>query len=350
MVPLEDACQRYAQTLATTPWAKSELYKLEWACELAARVDWRHSDEAICGIVIELLGRRFGYESSRGINFLQIHRRYGQAPLITPDIIGQIRRCAHHDFADLPWTPDGIPYPVISCYVATLFPERLRPIHNAKFAPLFEYLFPERYEPPAHNGRQHVVDAQPYLESIALELERIDAARFFIEARDEYRKEHGPGALDTAETNGRLLSNWVAQDFCYYMLFWMGETNAAGVSREVPELHPDEAEEGERRLSMHHRRERDSRLARRAKARAREIDPTLPCEACGESFLRRYGPAGEGVIEAHHVEPLGERPASGRTRIEDFVMLCADCHTMVHRTRPATSVETLRFMLADALR
>ena len=30
----------------------------------------------------------------------------------------------------------------------------------------------------------------------------------------------------------------------------------------------------------------------------------LACEACGFDFAKKYGPHGEGLIEAHHVQPL----------------------------------------------
>ena len=343
-----DAMARYRDALETTPWVSIELYKIEWAHELSARVDWRDDDETICDTIESLQTRRYGEQRERGVNFVAAHVRYG-TPLMTPDVVAQMRRCVDREFADLDWKLDGLPYPVLSCYVATLFPGRLRPLHNTGFDPLFEYLFAEDYEPFGANGVRHVRGAQPYLERIAIELERSGVVRCFAERIDQHygsdSEEEPPFDVDPA---GRLLSNWVAQDFCYYLLLWMDPVGSGLAPDSIDALHPDEAEEGERRLYVHRRRERDSRLARQAKDRALAADPVLPCEACGSSFLHRYGPEGEGVIEAHHVEPLGERAGSRRTRVEDFAMLCSDCHTMVHRSVPAKDVEELRAMIARA--
>lgn len=60
------------------------------------------------------------------------------------------------------------------------------------------------------------------------------------------------------------------------------------------------------------------------------------CMACNFNFGEFYGDWGNGFIHVHHVRPLAE---SGITTIDpkhDLIVLCANCHSMVHRIRKKT--------------
>lgn len=80
-------------------------------------------------------------------------------------------------------------------------------------------------------------------------------------------------------------------------------------------------------------RERDRGLAKRAKRRFKqENGGRLFCQVskCGFSFAGKFvEDVGNDFIGAHHVVPVAE----GRrdTRLKDFMMLCSNCHRMVHR-------------------
>ena len=75
------------------------------------------------------------------------------------------------------------------------------------------------------------------------------------------------------------------------------------------------------------------------------------CEACDFDFEARYGTIGHQYIECHHVDPLGERETpTALTKVRDVRMLCANCHRMVHRTRPPLPVEELREALGLPVR
>lgn len=60
------------------------------------------------------------------------------------------------------------------------------------------------------------------------------------------------------------------------------------------------------------------------------------CLVCGFNFFNVYGILGKNYIEAHHVVPISENIGSVRTvdLWEDFVVLCANCHRMIHRLGP----------------
>jgi len=121
-----------------------------------------------------------------------------------------------------------------------------------------------------------------------------------------------------------------------------GETALADGGDEVEDVG---AREGRLLRSVITRRERDPKL------RERKIRPVLragalvACEVCAFDFNRTYGARGHGYIEVHHRLALY---ASGAvdTRLTDLVLLCANCHRMIHRGAWITP-EELRTLLAD---
>jgi hypothetical protein len=92
---------------------------------------------------------------------------------------------------------------------------------------------------------------------------------------------------------------------------------------------------------------RNPKLARLAKERA-----AYRCEACSFHFVDRYGPIGKDFLEAHHLDPLADRPElewsnEVRTTLDRVVAVCSNCHRMLHRRRPAYTLEELRRVIAD---
>ncbi len=98
----------------------------------------------------------------------------------------------------------------------------------------------------------------------------------------------------------------------------------------------------EGRLAPHLRRERSRSLARDAKIRDGFI-----CGVCGFNFVEKYGEIGRGFAEAHHRVPLSKLRRGSRTRVEDLVTVCANCHRMLHRQGPdKMSIKALRKVVA----
>jgi predicted HNH restriction endonuclease len=105
---------------------------------------------------------------------------------------------------------------------------------------------------------------------------------------------------------------------------------------------PTEYQEGQRKLREAYFFTRNPRLAADAK---RQRDYT--CEVCSFNFRQHYGTLGQDFAECHHKNPLSERPEelwshALTTSLDDVAVLCANCHRMLHRQRPALSVEALR--------
>ncbi|HEY3316592.1 MAG TPA: HNH endonuclease [Bacillota bacterium] len=103
--------------------------------------------------------------------------------------------------------------------------------------------------------------------------------------------------------------------------------------------------EGKESFRAHRIVERNPRLAQAAKEQG--IDPygNLRCQVCGFSFRDRYGPVGDGFIEAHHTLPVSEVPGPHEVSINDIALVCSNCHRMLHLRRPWLTMVQLRSLL-----
>jgi hypothetical protein len=91
------------------------------------------------------------------------------------------------------------------------------------------------------------------------------------------------------------------------------------------------------------RRERNQRLANEAKKDfAKKHGGRLFCEVCGFDFTKKYGDRGIGFIECHHKVPVSSFRREKTTSLRDLVLLCSNCHSMIHNKLPWLTVDQLR--------
>lgn len=109
----------------------------------------------------------------------------------------------------------------------------------------------------------------------------------------------------------------------------------------------DDAEfsEGRKLLKSHIQRERNHSLISMAKERFIKENGRLYCQICEFSFSEVYGELGDGFIEAHHSKAVSEMKDDEKTRIEDIVMVCSNCHSMIHRRKPWLTQQELKLIL-----
>jgi 5-methylcytosine-specific restriction protein A len=112
----------------------------------------------------------------------------------------------------------------------------------------------------------------------------------------------------------------------------------------VPE--EEEFPEGRVLFRAHVARERNPRLVKQAKERALQRHAKLVCNACGFDFESIYGELGKDYIECHHVIPISQLAPSSKTRVQDTVLVCSNCHRMIHRRRPWLGMGELQRLLA----
>jgi hypothetical protein len=127
----------------------------------------------------------------------------------------------------------------------------------------------------------------------------------------------------------------------------LGLEEAPGETSNGDEPHSDYVEA--RRLA----RERYYFARNPALVRAAKQRLGYTCQVCGFDFAATYGPIGEHYIECHHMNPLSERPEEEQldgatTSVEEVTVVCANCHRMLHRRRPALEVAGLKASLQIA--
>lgn len=102
---------------------------------------------------------------------------------------------------------------------------------------------------------------------------------------------------------------------------------------EFLSIHPENdfgVAEGGLLMSVHWRRERDRGLRARKIRAVKEAGGSIECEVCNMDFAIKYGERGADFIEVHHAVPLHVSGAV-KTKLADLVLLCSNCHRMIHR-------------------
>ena len=73
------------------------------------------------------------------------------------------------------------------------------------------------------------------------------------------------------------------------------------------------------------------------------------CRVCGFDFEKQYGDIGRNFIEVHHRTEISSY--SGEKHkvdyINDLIPVCSNCHSMLHRTKPALSIEALQDIIVS---
>jgi len=92
---------------------------------------------------------------------------------------------------------------------------------------------------------------------------------------------------------------------------------------------------------------RANRYERDREARRRCIEHYgARCAVCDFDFETVYGAFGRGCMRIHHLVPAAQvAPGYRLDPVRDLRPVCANCHYMLHRTEPPTSVERLRELL-----
>ena len=99
--------------------------------------------------------------------------------------------------------------------------------------------------------------------------------------------------------------------------------------------------EGEPVEGTAYRRKRDRRLRNQAMSFARGI-----CAVCKVDYNTVLDGKGIRVLQVHHTKQLGYRDKPKLTKSEDLVVVCANCHLLIHLDpKKALSVDRLRQLL-----
>ena len=95
----------------------------------------------------------------------------------------------------------------------------------------------------------------------------------------------------------------------------------------------------------HKARERNSIVITIAKQNFKNKHGKLFCEVCNFDFEEKYGNLGKDFIEGHHTIAVSAMKQDHKTKPEDIVMLCSNCHKMVHKKRPWLTAKEIKKIL-----
>ena len=118
-------------------------------------------------------------------------------------------------------------------------------------------------------------------------------------------------------------------------------------TKDIPVISEDEEEgnEGQILSRVHRYRERDRTLVSKKKLKFLQENPKLFCQGCGFDFQNKYGDRGKDFIECHHTKPVSELSVGETTKLVDLVLLCSNCHRIVHRKKPWLTIDELKLLV-----
>jgi 5-methylcytosine-specific restriction endonuclease McrA len=100
--------------------------------------------------------------------------------------------------------------------------------------------------------------------------------------------------------------------------------------------------EGEEHQGVTTWRERDPELKESAVAKY-----GYNCMVCGFDFETKYrdysrSKNGDRYIELHHTRPVSAMKQGDKTQLDDVIVICSNCHRIIHRTIPMVDWQELR--------
>lgn len=71
------------------------------------------------------------------------------------------------------------------------------------------------------------------------------------------------------------------------------------------------------------------------------------CSICGFNFEKVYGDRGKGFIHVHHLIPLSEIGKVHDAPLDTLILVCPNCHAMLHRTNPVLKPDDLKKLIEE---
>jgi hypothetical protein len=125
-----------------------------------------------------------------------------------------------------------------------------------------------------------------------------------------------------------------------------GGTTNHNETSDTPTIRDIYAFEGEPIYRIHIDRERDPKLRAAAIENFKVRHGKIRCEVCNFSFEEIYGEMGKDLIEIHHVISLASRDGSTLTRVDDLMLICANCHFVIHNGDADENLRRLRILFS----
>jgi hypothetical protein len=322
---------KYLRHLTTSEWLIDEAYKFEFANFLQSNVDFQsQSDTEIFDILLR--SQTLKYDKARGIQFIQKSGRETLNSFLQLNDITLLRKFQSKSFDTIDWTERTMSFTALSAWLSSLFPERLFPIPTKGIDATINYLFETDLENFPKTGEKYILGCQDFMKQTQDELKKYPLEEIHLKVWNKYFNENPDLNIEHKTKFGQVDWNWLTQDFHLFVfrnilnLYKAKETKLTEIADEFEPI----GIEGQGKIAIHLRYERNNGLIRKIKESAIKANPMLNCEVCGFSFFEKYGELGQGFIEAHHKRPLSETKETKTTR-DDIALVCSNCHKMIHR-------------------
>lgn len=77
----------------------------------------------------------------------------------------------------------------------------------------------------------------------------------------------------------------------------------------------------------------------------------VKCKVCGFDFEEVYGKIASSYIHVHHLKQLSEIKKQYRVDpINDLIPVCANCHSVIHLTNPAMTIEKIQKIIKRSIK
>lgn len=66
------------------------------------------------------------------------------------------------------------------------------------------------------------------------------------------------------------------------------------------------------------------------------------CELCKFDFSKYYKLTTKDCLEVHHINPVSENKGLRVTKLSDLIIICPNCHSLIHSKKPPISYEEMK--------
>jgi hypothetical protein len=328
-----DTILKYLTKCQTSDWIYDEVYKFQFAIYLNTLVEWdNQTDEEVLEILKHSQKIRYTNSTDNGIQFI---RKSGKdlKDIILIDDVRNFRKVTKGEkIENIDWSNRGMSYTGLSAWLSTLFPDKMYPVPMTGFNETINYLFDNNGEKIPKQGLDYILKCQPYFAETEHILRQFPIQEKCLEIWNKHNSQIPDLRIESKTEFSNYDWTWLVQDFHLFTLREiLGHVKDKHVNIQVADTLEQSAPEGEHKLAIHLKYERDSTFIKKIKEVALKENKMLNCKVCGFSFLSVYGEVGAGFIEAHHINPLNERKGKQVTQKKDIALICSNCHRMLHR-------------------
>ncbi|MEX0660368.1 MAG: HNH endonuclease [Balneolaceae bacterium] len=345
-----EAINRYLSHCKKSQWVHDEAYKFQFANYIYQNVEWENqSDSEILGVLKQSQKMRYT-GNVLGIQFILRSAREKMSEYIGIEDVSNFRQIHEGARIDqIDWDDRNTSYTGMSAWLGALFPKRFYPIPATTLRESILYLFDKKRDIFPKNGLSYIVTCQSYMEETEKELKKYPIEELFLPELNKFYEENPDLKISLKHQFDKIDWGWVVQDFHLFVhREVLGLYKQKVTKDDIQDEYVDEIVEGKSVLAIHKRYERNGSLIKKVKEQRLKDEPFLQCDVCGFSFMDTYGDIGKGFIEAHHLNPLGERDGEQVTKSDDIALVCSNCHKMLHKGDPVFELEVLKKLIDDS--